>query len=271
MRSFTLFTLLFLFVLIPITGSAEQAIEQDKLRNLAIQYEHGRGVKQDYQEAFRLYCMAADFGDQEAYYDLGWMYFNNRGVAQDPAIAAGWFRRAAQSGDPLAKRMLTVLADVEPKPDNNCTPLDKNVTPTRQQIESWVRRWAPEYGLEPELVLAVIAAESNFDPQAHSHMDARGLMQLIPATARRFGVKNSWNPVDNMHGGMAYLQWLVQRFEGDVKLVLAAYNAGEGAVEDYNGIPPYRETQTYVKRITRHYSTRIHPEIGNVAISMISN
>ncbi|MDF1530118.1 MAG: transglycosylase SLT domain-containing protein [Sedimenticola sp.] len=212
-------------------------------------YEHGRGVKQDYQEAFRLYCMAADFGDQEAYYDLGWMYFNNRGVAQDPAIAAGWFRRAAQSGDPLAKRMLTVLADVEPKPDNNCTPLDKNATPTRQQIESWVRRWAPEYGLEPELVLAVIAAESNFDPQAHSHMDARGLMQLIPATARRFGVANSFDPAQNIGGGAAYLGWLLDRFGEDILLALAGYNAGEGAVDKHGGVPPYRETRDYVVKV----------------------
>lgn len=262
--------LLVLFMLSPLALLAEPGINSEQLRNRALQYEHGRGVNQDYQKAFRLYCMAADLGNQDAYYDLGWMYFNQRGVEQDPAVAAGWFSRAAEAEDPLALRMLKIFADVTPKSDPNCSSLSNNPQPNRQQIEAWVNRWAPEYGLEPELVLAVIAAESDFNAQAHSPKDARGLMQLIPATARRFGVNDSWNPAENMHGGMAYLQWLVQRFEGEVSLVLAAYNAGEGAVESYSGIPPYRETQNYVKRITREYRKPIHPNIGETTLSMIS-
>ena len=76
-------------------------------------------------------------------------------------------------------------------------------------------------------------------------------MQLIPATASRFGVENTWDPEQNLHGGMAYLRWLLDHFDGDVKLALAGYNAGEGAVERHGGIPPYAETQAYVKRIIK--------------------
>ncbi len=112
-----------------------------------------------------------------------------------------------------------------------------------------VRKLAPEYQLNPNLVLAVVEMESNFNPAAHSHKNAQGLMQLIPATAERFGVQNVWDPEQNLRGGMSYLRWLMGHFEGDLELVLAAYNAGEGAVARHGGIPPYAETQRYVKRI----------------------
>jgi soluble lytic murein transglycosylase-like protein len=112
-----------------------------------------------------------------------------------------------------------------------------------------VRRLAPEYRLNPNLVLAVIEVESNFNPQAQSPKNAQGLMQLIPATAERFGVRNVWDPEQNVRGGMAYLRWLMRYFDGDLELVLAAYNAGEGAVERHGGIPPYAETEGYVRRI----------------------
>jgi membrane-bound lytic murein transglycosylase MltF len=87
--------------------------------------------------------------------------------------------------------------------------------------------------------------------KARSPKNAQGLMQLIPATAQRFGVRNVWDPEQNLRGGMAYLQWLLQHFKGDVKLALAGYNAGEKAVERHGGVPPYRETQAYVKRIMK--------------------
>jgi soluble lytic murein transglycosylase-like protein len=108
---------------------------------------------------------------------------------------------------------------------------------------------APEYRLEPALVLAVMAAESNFDPAAVSPKNAQGLMQLIPETARRFGVRNVLDPAQNIRGGMAYLRWLLAYFEGDLSLALAAYNAGEGAVERYLGVPPFAETRNYVLKI----------------------
>jgi soluble lytic murein transglycosylase-like protein len=102
--------------------------------------------------------------------------------------------------------------------------------------------------------------ESNFDPNAVSPKNAQGLMQLIPDTARRFGVRNPLDPAQNIRGGMAYLRWLLAYFEGDIALVAAAYNAGEGAVERYRGVPPYAETRLYVRKILdRLEGRREHP------------
>ncbi len=113
--------------------------------------------------------------------------------------------------------------------------------------------------------LALIAVESNFDANAVSPKNAQGLMQLIPATAQRFGVKNAKNPLENLKGGLAYLRWLMAYFKGEVRLVLAAYNAGEETVERYRGIPPYAETRNYVKQITSVYKKASHPYVAEVA------
>ncbi len=129
----------------------------------------------------------------------------------------------------------------------------------REQVEAWVHELAPEYELDPTLVLEVIAIESRFNPAARSPKSAQGLMQLMPATAARFGVEDASDPVQNLRGGMAYLRWLLIRFEGDLRLALAGYNAGEGAVRRFDGIPPYGETQRYVERITRAYGKTLHP------------
>ncbi|MCF7984199.1 MAG: lytic transglycosylase domain-containing protein [Thiohalocapsa sp.] len=112
---------------------------------------------------------------------------------------------------------------------------------------------AARQGVDPNLVHAVIRAESAYRPSAKSHAGAYGLMQLMPATAKRFGVRDIWDPAQNIRGGVAYLRFLVDRFDGDIHLVLAAYNAGEGAVEKHgNRIPPYRETRAYVRRVLEY-------------------
>jgi soluble lytic murein transglycosylase-like protein len=118
---------------------------------------------------------------------------------------------------------------------------------------------AKEFHLDPQLVLAVIRAESNFDPFALSPKNAQGMMQLIPETAERFAVQNPFDPIQNMRGGMRYLRWLLSYFRGDVALTLAAYNAGEGAVDRHRGIPPYPETVSYVQRIRAFYPADRHP------------
>ena len=106
-----------------------------------------------------------------------------------------------------------------------------------------------EHGVDPALVRAVIHAESAFNPNAVSRAGAQGLMQLIPATASRFGVTEPFAPAENIKGGVSYLAWLTKRFDGDLRRVAAGYNAGEGAVDKYGGVPPYAETQVYVERV----------------------
>ena len=116
-------------------------------------------------------------------------------------------------------------------------------------LNSLVRRTASQLDVEPELIHAVIRQESGYDPYAVSHKGAKGLMQLMPATAKRFGVKDVFDPAENVQGGVKYLRQLLDRYDGDRRLALAAYNAGEGAVDRFGGVPPYRETQDYVDRI----------------------
>ena len=109
------------------------------------------------------------------------------------------------------------------------------------------------YGVDPNLVKAVVRAESDYNPSAVSSAGARGLMQLMPETARLMGVKDIYNPVDNINGGTRYLSGLIKKFNGKLPMALAAYNAGEGAVRTYGRIPPYKETQRYVKKVLKFY------------------
>jgi soluble lytic murein transglycosylase-like protein len=121
---------------------------------------------------------------------------------------------------------------------------------------------ARKHKVNPELVAAVIRAESAFNPRALSRKGARGLMQLMPATAKRYGVASSelWKPERNIEAGVRYLAFLAERFAGDLPRILAGYNAGEGAVDRYGGVPPYRETQGYVRRILGYLGLETTPK-----------
>ena len=120
-------------------------------------------------------------------------------------------------------------------------------------LDRLIRDIGSRYGVDPKLIHAVIRQESNYDPLAVSPKGALGLMQLLPSTAERFGVKDVFVPAENIQGGVRYLRYLMDRYRGQAALALAAYNAGEGAVDRYGGIPPYRETQAYVARIEKRY------------------
>ena len=112
-----------------------------------------------------------------------------------------------------------------------------------------IRAAAAQHGVDEAVVRAIIHAESSFNPNAISRVGAQGLMQLMPATARRFGVSNAFDPAQNIRGGVEYLAWLLKRYNGDLTLAAAGYNAGEGAVDRHRGVPPYNETRRYVERV----------------------
>jgi len=114
-----------------------------------------------------------------------------------------------------------------------------------------IERAARVHSVDPVLLTAVARTESNFDPLAVSPKGAQGLMQLMPQTAERFGVANVFDVSDNVDGGARYLSWLLDRFDGQTELALAGYNAGEGAVDRYSGVPPYPETENYIEKVMR--------------------
>ncbi len=117
-----------------------------------------------------------------------------------------------------------------------------------------IQKYSEKYGVSADMVKAVIAVESCYNSAAVSPKGAQGLMQLIPATAERFGVDDAFNTSQNIHGGTRYLSWLMKRYDGDLYKAIAAYNAGEGAVDKYKGIPPYNETQHYVRKVLAVYN-----------------
>lgn len=237
-------------------GLAAQSTSAAALTDQGLRYLHGEGVGRDVDRAVVHLCAAARKGHGVAAYELGWLYLQGRGAVQNDALAAAWLREASRLGERPPQRVMNSLAGVESEPltCRDGRGRDLQLSSSRHaDLMLAIYQLAPEYGLDPALVLEVVRAESNFNPRARSHKGALGLMQLIPATARRFGVKDPFEPTQNLHGGMAYLKWLLAHFNGDVRLALAGYNAGEAAVKRYGGVPPYAETRAYVGKIMQRY------------------
>jgi soluble lytic murein transglycosylase-like protein len=245
--------------------------EPKALSELAAKYEHAEGVTRDLLKANKLYCQAAKQGYPEAQFRLGWIYANGRGVPRDDALAAAFLAMAADGGHEYAAKLLEHIPRQQtvqlpscmlpdPPPEVATAPVEPDIVIAgRPEIVQLVRRLAPQYSVDFRLALALISVESGFNAAAVSPKRAQGLMQLIPETAERFGVKKAFDPVENIKGGLAYLRWLLAFFQGDVRLVLAGYNAGERAVEKYRGIPPYAETRSYVEKIISIYKKATHP------------
>ncbi|HSC99281.1 MAG TPA: transglycosylase SLT domain-containing protein [Casimicrobiaceae bacterium] len=261
---------------VPSAGDQQPATGERLARALA--YEHGEGLPKDQRLAAALYCEAAVAGDAEAAFRLGWMYLNGRGVEHDDGTAAALFDLAVERGHQYARTARARIADargvlpdcmrpIQPptgiesmtaENDDGSDPF-VDLPPDKQKVADVVNEVAPRYGIQPRLALAVIAVESNFNTLARSVKNARGLMQLIPATAERFNVRNPYDMRENVRGGVAYLRWLLAYYRGEVMLAAAAYNAGEGVVDRYRGVPPYPETREYVKRVMQLFRSERHP------------
>lgn len=158
---------------------------------------------------------------------------------------------------PMQERTRTVLPQKEAPP----------VTSQKDDIRfgSIIQQAADRHQVEPALVRAIIMAESSYNPRAISKKGAKGLMQLMPKTAESLGVVDSFNPEDNIHGGVAYFRKLMNQFDGNVEFALAAYNAGSRNVRKYQGIPPFKATRYYVKKVLQYYQTykdQMNPEAG---------
>jgi Transglycosylase SLT domain len=169
-----------------------------------------------------------------------------------PASSYAWYWDIVPTGiEAKADRFDLALATLSKGPDGTVVgaPRMQHMQEVSEQYGKDILRATLDTNVSPALVLAVIGIESAGKSDAVSHAGAVGLMQLIPATAERFGVKDSSDPVQNIQGGVAYLDWLLNRFDNDPVLALAAYNAGEGAVEANKGVPPYAETRDYVPKV----------------------
>ncbi len=238
-------------------------------------------------KAADLYCESARYGSAEGIYRLGMLYAFGRGVPANRDYAANLFGIASTHGHFEAQKMLETIelktkdtpicvleavapergfeqdyANVQsPKIDAYIASLPKN----KRWVVDLVGTIADWYKVDEKLVLSIITAESNFKITAKSNKEAQGLMQLIPATADRFNVKNAYNASQNIKGGVKYLRWLLSYFRGDVTLVVAAYNAGEGAVDKYKGVPPYKETRIYVKKVLGLYQAKRHDFDASIA------
>ncbi len=242
-------------------GSSEAMI------SLGWMYANGRGVTRDDAQAASLFRRAAEAGNPMG--ERLSLMITSSDSRPDPCVAvlADSVRNRSTSaaaqpstvikpGSPLSVAVSGNKAINLGAPAEFRKPMS---APEQKQLIGSILKMAVKFQLDPRLVVAIIQHESNFDPNARSPKDAKGLMQLIPETAERFAVTDPLDPLENIRGGMSYLRWLLGYFRGDVSLVLAAYNAGEGAVDKYKGIPPFPETLAYVQRIRALYPIDRHP------------
>lgn len=224
--------------------------------------EMGVGLRRNARLAIRLYCDAAVTGSAEGFFRIGRIFASGPVHLRNPALANAYLAQAVQMGHHGAIAYFDETVPFAPL-EEDCSKLEpvavtgpfdldgylSALSPTKRRVAELIRRHAASYGIEVRVALAIALAESNLNAEAVSPKNAQGVMQLIPDTQARFGVTRPFDPESNIKGGLAYLKWLKARFDGDWELIAAAYNAGEGAVERHGGIPPYRETEGYVKRV----------------------
>lgn len=221
------------------------------------------------QKAIALYCVAASTGNPEGYFRIGRLLATGPASVHSAKMANSYLAMAMRLGNQQASRYYNPRVGNAPMGDQcgvgmrggqgsyfalPSTPFNVEAylarqSPGKQKLATMLRHAAKRHQVDVRLVLAIAIAESNLESRAVSAKNAQGVMQLIPETQQRFGVTQPFDPAQNIKGGVSYLKWLDRRFDGDWVLISAAYNAGEKAVERYGGIPPYDETQEYVKRV----------------------
>ena len=192
------------------------------------------------------------FAQIEAYVDNYNKQVN--GVVDEKQAKLETFADVLKTSDSKAGgfRVLPSKLD-EVKYSPSTSSLRQSISMTKEQLQGLISNVSKKYNVDEKLVNAVIKQESGFNPKATSHCGAMGLMQLMPNTAKEMGVKDAYNPLQNIEGGVKYLSTLLKRYNGNTVLALAAYNAGPGSVDKYSGVPPYKETQNYVKNILANY------------------
>jgi len=261
-----------LVVAIALPGAVAQAesyIEAPRV-TAALQQGHaaefGVGIRRNPLLAVALYCDAGTMGSPEGFFRVGRVLASTPRPLRNQALANAYLALAARLGHHEALRLYdsrvasAVIGDecgvYGSGADGTRFDLDGYLagqSAAKQRIALLIRSAARQYQIDPRLALAIAIAESNLDATAVSPRNAQGVMQLIPATQERFGVTRPFDPEHNVRGALAYLRWLDRRFAGNWRLIAAAYNAGEGAVDRYSGVPPFAETQQYVRRVL-HFS-----------------
>ena len=224
--------------------------------------ERGKGVRKSMSLAIEFYCDAATMGSSEGFFRIGRMLSKAPGKQRNLPVANAYLALAARLGHREASMLHNPkienarIDEICPNHlgENGAEPFDVDgyiaaLAPAKRAIAALIRKNAARYGVDVRLALGIALAESNLDASAVSPKSAQGVMQLIPDTQERFGVTKPFDPEQNIKGGLAYLRWLQNRYPGNLKLVIAAYNAGEGNVDRYGGIPPFAETQQYVRRV----------------------
>jgi hypothetical protein len=270
-----------------------------KLIDIALKFGRSNKPFVGFDQVYADYCKDARHGNANAQFALGWLHENGKGVPVDKSLAKVFYSVASEQHHSLAMKALPdlanhvdgilpdcmlqdpvvyvikepeltleQLAEIETKKEQLAKEeAEREVNMARAErlfehqksIYKLVKKHAAKYKIDPKLIMSFIAIESAFDVMATSAKNAQGLMQLIPETAERFGVKDPYRAEDNIKGGIRYIRWLLAYYEGRVDLVAAAYNAGEKAVDRYQGVPPYAETQNYVKRLSKLYHLNEHP------------
>jgi len=273
----------------PATLDSDEAPKIHALLTLAAGYEADADNPEKAWQAAVNYCEASRLGSIEAQYRLGMLYAFGKGVPANKALAAALFSLAGHQGHFEAQNMLEtinftsselpacVTSEVLPErpplivydDTNGATNIERQLAilpAAKRWIIDLVDTLAAWYSIDPKLVLAIIAVESNFEVKARSPKAAMGLMQLIPDTAERFNIKNAFDASQNIKGGIKYLRWLLSYYHGNITLVSAAYNAGEKAVDRHRGVPPYTETKNYVRRVLELYQRQTHPYDEKLAV-----